>query len=425
MMQIDVLVVGGGTTGCCAALAAARAGAKTRLVERNGFLGGNAANGLPWLGFHHPATGRQVVSGIPYEFIEKLQKSGGASRLERDPICGSLVVVDSTRLKLGLAELLTASGADVSLHTVVTSVVRETAGWTVGIANGGGTSVLRARTVVDATDLGTAAILAGVEGHYGREADGRPQVASAVVRIGGIDVGEMISYFTANPLQMRPFKIAPDVLEKYIARLPEAECFVLGAFPELLAKARAEGVDYPRDRMIGVVDARRREFISVCSRVENVDPRDNAAYTRAETEALRQSVAALDVFRAYLPGFQDAQIVSSGHTIGLRETFHMKGEYTLTAEDLMTGRSFPDAIAYGGYHLDIHSPDNPGLRSRVPPVYEIPLRCLKPLGLKGLYVAGRALSATHEAQASVRVIPILGSIGEAAGRAAAKEALAS
>ena len=424
-IQCEVVVVGGGTTGCCAALAAARAGVRTLLVERNGFLGGNAANGLPWLGFHHPATGRQVVTGIPFEIIEDLQKTGGASQLERDPICGSLVVVDSTRLKLCLAEKLAEAGVDIRLHTVVTSVARDGEGWAVGFANGGGSSVVHARTVVDATDLGAAAILAGVGGHYGRESDGRPQVASAVVRIGGIDVGEMIDYFRANPLQMRPFRIAPDVLERYVARLPEADCFVLGAFPELLARARTEGVDYPRDRMIGVVDARRCEFISVCSRVENVDPRDTAAYSMAETEALRQSVAAVEVFRRYLPGFGNAQIVSSGHTIGLRETFHMKGEYTLTAEDLMSGRTFPDAIARGGYHLDIHSPDDPGLKSQVPPVYEIPLRALRPLGVRGLYVAGRALSATHEAQASVRVIPILGSIGEAAGRAAAQEVLST
>ena len=418
-IRCEVLVVGGGTTGCCAALAAARGGARTLLVEANGFLGGNAANGLPWLGFHHAPTGRQVVTGIPVEIVERLQSVGGASRMERDPICGSLVTVDSTRLKLVLADLLSEAGVEVRLHTMVSSAEHVADGWTVGIANASGEGRIRARFVIDATDIGAVAIAAGAKGQYGRRTDGKPQVASAVVRIGDVDVAEMIRYFRANPLEMRPFRIPPDQLKRYVESLPEAECFVLGAFPKLIAAAKSEGASYPRDRMIGVVDVRNREFSSVCSRVEGVDPRKNLDYSKAEVESLRQSVDALELFRRNLPGFGAARIVSSGHTIGLRETFHVLGDYTLTGADLMEGTHFPDTIAHGGYHLDIHSPDDPGLKSRVPPVYCIPFRSLLPVGLDDLLVAGRAISATHEAQASVRVIPILGSIGEAAGRIAA------
>ena len=110
-MKKDVIVIGGGTTGCCAAVAAARTGAKTILIESNGFVGGNAVNGIPWLGFHHPHTGNQVVTGIPFEIITRLQRIDAATRIEMDPICGSVVAVNSTFLKIVLFEMLKEAGA--------------------------------------------------------------------------------------------------------------------------------------------------------------------------------------------------------------------------------------------------------------------------------------------------------------------------
>ncbi len=119
----DIAVIGGGTTGICAALAAARTGAKTALIEKNGFLGGNAATGLPWLGFHNYRTKQFVVKGIPLEIIRNLQLENAATDFYLDPICSSVVGVDQTMLKIILAEMVEKEKIDVHLHSIAGDVV--------------------------------------------------------------------------------------------------------------------------------------------------------------------------------------------------------------------------------------------------------------------------------------------------------------
>src|SRR5690606_3784075 len=120
---------------------------------------------------------------------------------------------------------------------------------------------------------------------------------------------------------------------------------------------------------------------------------------------LRQIVAFL---RKYVPGFEQAYLVQSGVNIGVRETRRVTGEYILTAEDLLGARKFDDVIARGSYPLDIHNPEGKGtIFKRLPPgeAYDIPLRALVPRHTGGLLVAGRAISGTHEAHSSYRVMP--------------------
>lgn len=418
-MVYDVIVVGGGTTGCCAALAAARAGANTALIECEGFLGGNAANGLPWLGFHHPDTGEQVVKGLPEQIIRRLQKVGGATRMETDPICGSAVGVNATLLKMTLFQWMKEYGVTVHLHAFAGNARREKEGWRLQIFHAGGTSHLSSSILIDCTDSGSIAASAGVCMHLGRAGDHQPQVASSVIRFGPVQVEEIIAYFRRYPLQMRPFKIGQEQLQQHLDALAQKEIFVIGAFPELIAQAKEAGLSFARDRLIGVVNAKAREMILVCSRVTGVDPWNNERYSAAEADSLLQTQDIWHLLREYLPGCKNAVPIASGHTLGLRETYHMKGDYCLTADDLLHARLFPDAIACGGYHLDVHSPDHGGLNSSFSPVYRIPYRVMLPQNQENLLVAGRCVCATQEAQASIRVIPISAAMGEAAGQAAA------
>lgn len=418
-MKTDIVVVGAGTSGCCAAIAAARHGANVTLIECNGFLGGNAANGLPWLGFNHPQTHRRVVGGIPYEIITRLQKIGGATKIEADPICGSVVGVNSTYLKMILSEMIQESKVNTLLHTFVTKVEEKTDSVIVSYSNAQETGEIECKRLIDSTDSGFAAISAGSAYCFGRSKDNKPQVASMVVRFGNINTDELISYFKSNPTQMRPFKLSGQVMNEYISNIDKTEVFILGAFPELIKKACNAGVEYPRDRLIGGVNVKEKEMILVASRVEEVNPMINSVYTKAEFDGLHQTYAILKLLQEYLPGCENAKIVASGHSIGLRETNHIKGDYQLTADDLLNSKRFSDSIALGGYHLDIHSPDTNGLETHFPPEYEIPYRSLIPANLSKILIAGRCISATQEAQASVRVIPILGAISQAAGTAAA------
>ncbi len=198
----------------------------------------------------------------------------------------------------------------------------------------------------------------------------------------------------------------------------------MGAFPDLIAQAVREGVEFPRDRLVGIGFPHWGEMKLVTTRVENANPNDVRNYSAAELEGLRQIKGVMAFVNGYMPGGRNARIIGSSHQIGLRETRHVEGDYRLTGDDLMNGKRFDDAIALGAYHLDVHSPDHKGLETRQPPVYSIPYRCLLPRGLDNVLVAGRCVSADHGAAASIRVIPISAAQGQAAGAAAALAAAA-
>lgn len=422
--SFDVVVIGGGTTGAFAAIAAARRGAKTALVEESGFLGGTAACGLPWMAFHNFEEKRRIIGGIPYEVIERLRKVNGASDFLMDPILESTVYVNPSLLKIVLMQMTQEAGVRLFLHSLAGEVRMEgehVRG--VYIHNRQGCQLIEGRAFVDCTDCCNIAGFAGAPVTRGREGDGRVQVASTIFTVGDVDVDEMIDYFKAHPTQVRPHRLPPKELRFVIDSLKEAPLFSLGAFKDRIAQAVSEGIRFPRETMIGIVRPCQHEIMLVTPRVEDVDPTDEASFTRAEETGYGQILDIMRFINLYMPGGKHARIVSSGHTLGMRETSHIVGAYTMTQEDIVSGAHFEDAIAQGAYYMDIHTPDNKGLAPMIqPPTYQIPYRCLIPQQVEGLLVAGRCVSATHEALSAIRVIPIAGTMGQAAGTAAAMAA---
>jgi hypothetical protein len=149
---------------------------------------------------------------------------------------------------------------------------------------------------------------------------------------------------------------------------------------------------------------------------------DPDSLSRAEMEGRRQVTQIAEWLRRNIPGFEDAYVSEIATQIGVRETRHIVGEYLLTAEDILQARKFPDCAARGCYPMDIHSPTGEGTQILGPPPndwYEIPLRCLKPVNSANILVAGRPISATHEAHAAIRIMAIACSLGQAAGEYAA------
>ena len=413
----DVVVAGGGTTGIAAAVAAAREGARTVLVDVLGFLGGNSAAIPGWLGFHDLDGGR-VVGGIALEMVERLQATGGATPIYPDPICGSVVGIDVNAWKLLAMAATREAGVAVLLHSLVVDAdVTEGAMRGVFCQDRGGLRRLEAGVVIDCTDAGDVARLAGAQLRRGRESDGRVQVASWVFGIGNVDFRALLDHYRRVPGDIRPFP-GIDVAER-LDRMARDEVFVMGSFRSLIERARRDGLALPRDVLPGMAFPVRGEVFTVATRVEDVDPLDAWDLTRAEAEGMAQVGPWIDFLRGYVPGFSGCRLSWTPHQIGLRETYHLVGDVTLTAEDLLAGRRFDDAVARGGYHLDVHSPDHGGIETQRPPAYTIPYRCMLPARIDGLLVAGRAVSATHQAMASTRVIPISMAQGHAAGVAAA------
>jgi hypothetical protein len=154
------------------------------------------------------------------------------------------------------------------------------------------------------------------------------------------------------------------------------------------------------------------------TRIVKRDPTDPFDLTVAEIEAREQVFEMLAFLKENIEGFENARVLSTAMQIGIRESRKVIGEYTLTVEDLKSLARFEDGIATANYDIDIHNPEGEGTSHyyfNKDEWYEIPYRCLVPLGMKNLLVAGRCISATHEAQASFRIMPYCCEIGQAAG----------
>jgi glycine/D-amino acid oxidase-like deaminating enzyme len=416
----EVVVVGAGAAGLTAALAAARNGAQTVLVEAGGFLGGLSAT-LPWLGFHDRDY-RLVVKGVPLEFVRRLQEEGAAAPFEYDIKCGSAFSLDSHVWKCVAMRLCAEAGVKLMMHARAVDTLREGERVT-GIVthDKSGERRLRASVTIDCTGDGDVAAMAGAEWTKGRAGDGLVQVPTLVFKLGGVDRAAFVAGCKRPELNYREWLAAhPGLREKTFARLDRMNVIVCGGFAPLLEEARQAGdLDVPQTRIVEVKLHRPDEFLVVMTRVLGLDPTDGGSLSDAYVRVYQRIPPLVRFFRKYVPGFAAAELREIAPALGVRESRRITGDYVLTADDLTGGRVFDDAVAMGAYHMDIHRPSGTWVDSRNVRAYTIPMRSLTARGLDGLLMAGKCLSATHEALASTRVIPICMGQGQAAGTAAA------
>ena len=412
----DVLVVGGGPAGLGAAVGAARAGAEVVLVERYGFLGGNATAALvmPLMSFHNEmraaresedgaplrlmpedhGPGEPVVAGVLQELLRRLVAAGGAISPSEDT--GYTVPIDPEEYKLALLDMLDDAGVRFLFHSFASGVAEEG----VVFETKSGPIVIAADVVIDCTGDGDVAAQAGAEYSPGRDLDGLTQPMTLMFRMVEFDRERFGAYVAGHPDQWRG---------------------VHGLW-DLIAEARAAGeLDLPREDILFFGSPHERELSVNSTRAGGlgIDPFE---ITRAEWAARHQMREIVAFLRKRVPGFEDAYNAQSGSTIGVRETRRIVGDYCLTGEDVLSARKFDDAIARGSYPVDIHDPEGEGtVLKRLPPheAYDIPLRCLLPRGLDRVMTAGRCISGTHEAHSSYRVTPIAMATGHAAGVCAA------
>jgi len=380
----DVIVAGGGTAGIAAAVAAARNGADTILIERYGFLGGTMTAGLvnPFMTFH--AGKEQIIKGIFQEIIDRLKDTGGYDEKTK--------AFDSEIMKLVLDQMIKEADVKLLLHTYITDalVTKENIIKGIEAYNKSGRQVVLGKVIIDATGDGDVAVMAGAPYEKGREEDGLTQPMTLNFRMGGVDVERMPSREKINKL-----------------------------FEE--AKAKGE-IKIPRENVLYFPTTRRGEIHFNTTRIVKVDGTKADDLTYAEIEGRRQMAELIKFLKEKVPGFENAYLLMSAVQVGVRETRRIIGEYVLTGEDVIKARKFSDVIARGSYPIDIHSPTGEGtVIKKLPPgeSYDIPYRCIVPKKVENLLIAGRCISCTHEAQAAIRVIPIVVAIGQAAGTAAA------
>lgn len=422
MMQseYDVIVVGSGAAGFCAAISSARLGARTLLVEYQGFLGGISAT-LPWLGFHDRDY-RLVVKGLPLEIARRLQREGAAAEFALDPKCGSALSLDSHHFKCTAMAMAQEAGVRLMLNTQVVDAIREGDRVTgVVTESKSGRHRLSARTVIDCSGDGDVAARANAAWEKGRTADGLVQAPTLVFKLGGVDREGFVAGCKDPALRYREW-IADDpaLWEKMMRRIDLLPAIICGGFAGLVEKARLAGdLDVPQTRIVGVKLHRPDQFLVVMTRVLGLDPTDTESLTNAYVRVYGQIPQLVAFFRKYVPGFRHSHLLEIAPMLGVRESRRILGDYVLNADDLVAGRRFEDAVCMGAYHIDIHRPAGTWVESRNVRSYTIPMRSLIARDMEGLMMAGKCLSATHEAVASTRVVPICMGQGEAAGTAAA------
>ncbi|HYG42237.1 MAG TPA: FAD-dependent oxidoreductase [Bordetella sp.] len=419
--ETDVLVVGGGPAGIGAAMGAARAGADVILVERYGFLGGNATAALvmPLMSFHTQrptfeklgvtnllpndhGPGHPVIAGVLKELLERLVRGNGAVAPTLDT--GYVVPFDPEIFKLAALEFLDEAGVRMLFHSFASGVFGEGDVQGVVFETKSGPLVIKAQAVVDCTGDGDIAALAGASYEMGREADGLVQPMTLMFRMADFNAAAFQEYVRQNPDQWRG---------------------VHGLW-DLVRQASANGdLDLAREDVLFFATPHAHEVSVNSTRVTRVLGTDVWDWTRAEWESRHQMNQLMRFLRKYVPGFYESYAVQSGVHVGVRETRRIVGEYQLTAQDLLSARKFPDAIARGSYPVDIHNPAGKGTTlKRIPAddAYDIPLRALIPQRIDKVIVAGRCISGTHEAHSSYRVMPIAMATGQAAGICAATAA---
>ena len=396
--EYDVVVCGGGPAGFIAAIAAARNGARTALVERYGFLGGMAT-----MGYVNPVSvftynDSQVVGGIPWEFVQKLENMGGGF-IEK-PLGN--VAFEQEHYKLLAQRMTLESGVDLYMHSYLSGCVMDGSRIAqIVIENKNGTEALSSKVFIDCTGDGDLAALAAVEM---QPDEGAPlQPLSSYFILGGVDLDTpMMQEAIRHNKQGENCHCLP-VREKLLDRKEE-----LG-IPEF------GGPWFCRTGQDGVVT------VNMTRTAGNAI--DNRDFVRAECVLREDAFRMAALLKDNFDEFKDSYLIAVSVQGGIRETRRIKGVHTITADEYVTAYHYHDSIARGAHPIDIHVASGPAqnITFLKTPAY-VPYRALIAPTHSNLIVAGRCLSADKKAFASLRVQASCMDMGQAAGTAAAMAA---
>ena len=390
-MKYNLIVTGGGLSGVAAAVSAAREGLKVMLVEKSGCLGGAISNNL-------------VYPFMPYWTKQKGGNDVGKKYLSQGIFKEMKVRHDryvddckdhefnSEYFKIVLDDMTAEAGVDVLFHAVVYDVKTDNRKISsVEITAKAQRITVEADFFIDATGDGDLFSLAGCDYQLGRESDSLCQPMTTCFRMSGVD------------------------LDLFTEERPRLQ--------ELYKEKQAKGeITNPRENILVFFGVGEDVLHFNSTRVVMLDPTNPFDVSKAEVVARKQIYELIGFLKENSNAFNESALISVAVNIGVRESRKLKGVHILTGDELISCTRFEDSIALGNYDIDIHSPTGTGTSHRYfsdGEFYTIPYRSLLPKEYDNLLVAGRSISATHEAQASVRIMPICCCLGEAAGTAIA------
>lgn len=398
LAAVDVLVVGAGSAGCVAALAARESGEySVALIERYGFAGGTSTQILDtFYGFFTPGDEpRKVVGGLPDLVVNELDTAGAMFLRPNTYGAGTGITYNPERLKLVWDELLEQAGVRVLLHALLVDVETVQDGTLRGaiIWTKSGFFRIAAKRFIDASGDADLCHLAGLPFEKAGDID-PAQTMTTTFKMAGVDL----------------------------------EAFKAAGGKKMLNSRMAAAVDsssHPLPRKAGSIHAMPQHgcISTVAVRVADLDATDFEQLGQAEREGRRQAFIYEKFLRDCVPGFENSSIIGLSHHIGVRETRRVYGEYRLTRDDCLTARRFDDRVLICGAPIEDHRAGKSGEEETawayIPDgnAYDVPYRTLVPQGRDEVWVVGRCFSATHDAHASCRSMGQTMSMGQAAGLA--------
>jgi hypothetical protein len=381
----DVIVIGGGPAGFSAAICAARQGAKTILIEQAGMVGGVATSGLMshWTG--------STRGGFYEEILDRTNDNPNMR-----------MTINPEKLRTIMLEMLDEAGVELHLYTFASTPIMDGNRITGVITESKtGRQAFIGKVIIDASGDGDIAAKANVPFTKGRPIDNKMQPMTLMFKVAGVNTTQF-----SFPGGFEDSTNVPVGNLQQIARqeIPHPAGHVL----------------LYNSTLPGVVTINMTNCI-------NVDGTLAEDLTKADLTCRRQMEYIVAFLRKNAPGFENCYVISSASQIGVRETRHFHGEYTLNEDDINEAKLFDDwVVTKAHFNFDIHNIDGAGLDKdgaqhhfRQKNGYSIPYRCLLPLQVEGLLLAGRNISGTHKAHSNFRVMPICANIGQAAGIAAA------
>ncbi len=419
--KTEIAVIGAGPAGLSAAITAARAGRRVLLLEKNGYLGGNATLGLPLLGFLD-LDGRRIVGGIAQEYVRRLCARGECFGHRTCPKHNSVTNISPDGFKLLAIEMCREAGVEVLLHLEALRVEKEGNRITRVVLWGKGNEVsVEADLFLDCTGDGDVAYLADCSFESGQPQTGVLQPPTVMYTLQNVDTAKLFDHIEKHPEEMTYSKSIdhrPGYDAAYFRASPN---HVFVGLAKTFERLRAMGkCPVERNTLIYINGIHKGEVHINSTRLLGTDATDILDLTHAELEGQLQTAALTAMLREYVPGFENCYVSNIAPTLGVRETRRFRGSRCLTGDMLLAGEIPADSIALGAYKIDIHSgTDRNTLFKTVTSPFGIPYGCLVSAEVENLMFAGRCASMDAAALASARVMPQCMSMGEAAGEAAA------
>lgn len=418
--EYDVVVVGGGTAGVFAAIAASEAGKKTLVVEQFGALGGTATVGLVCPLMHNYVCNNPYNSYIGLRVAEKLVEYGATKEMnERNPR-----TFDPLVLNIILEQMCVDAGVNVLMHTYFCdSIVEDGTVKAIIIENKAGRQVVFGKTFIDCSGDGDLSVRSGANFTQGNPETGKNQPISLRYVLSGINYEEF-GKCLSELIEKTGIHSGIDPRTCYASCTLKSTFTVSALFDEAIKNGDLEEEDKWYWQIFQIPGRPDSMAFNCPEFFDKIDATNPEHLTFTQLDGKRRIMKHLKFYKKYFRGFENAYISEIAGIVGIRESRSIETEYVIKAGDIIRHKKFDDAYAQSNYPIDIHGKilqcdDIDAIEDDGRPYYEIPYSTLVVKGFNNLLVAGRCIGADFYAQASVRVQESVRASGEAAGIAAA------